>query len=118
MRALFVALTLIFAGPALAEDVAVPPDGQVTVSLAEYTALLAQLGKEPREAPAAYAIGQSSLAVTVSETEGRYAAAVERGLFSRIRGDVYMIAPPIVSSEETIDRIVEITAEATREVLG
>ena len=47
-----------------------------------------------------------------------HAGTVERGLFSRIRGDVYQIAPPIVSSEETIDRIVEVMAEATKEVLG
>jgi adenosylmethionine-8-amino-7-oxononanoate aminotransferase len=47
-----------------------------------------------------------------------HAAGVERGLFSRTRGDVYLVAPPIVSSEETIDRTVEILAEATREVLG
>ena len=47
-----------------------------------------------------------------------HAAGVKRGLFSRTRGDVYLVAPPIVSSEETIDRIVEILAEATAEILG
>jgi 4-aminobutyrate--pyruvate transaminase len=47
-----------------------------------------------------------------------HAAGAERGLFSRTRGDVYLVAPPIVSSEETIDRTVEILAEATREILG
>jgi adenosylmethionine-8-amino-7-oxononanoate aminotransferase len=47
-----------------------------------------------------------------------HAAGVERGLFSRTRGDVYLVAPPIVSSEETIDRTVEILAEATKEILG
>jgi len=47
-----------------------------------------------------------------------HAATVERGMFSRVRGDVYCLAPPIVTSEETIDRSVEILAEATRAVLG
>ena len=47
-----------------------------------------------------------------------HAAGVERGLFSRTRGDVYQIAPPIVTSEESIDRCIEIIAEATTAVLG
>jgi len=47
-----------------------------------------------------------------------HAQTVEKGLFSRVRGDVYQIAPPIVTSEENIDRIVEIIAEATKAVLG
>jgi adenosylmethionine-8-amino-7-oxononanoate aminotransferase len=47
-----------------------------------------------------------------------HAAGVERGLFSRTRGDVYLVAPPIASAEATIDRTVEILAEATKEVLG
>jgi adenosylmethionine-8-amino-7-oxononanoate aminotransferase len=47
-----------------------------------------------------------------------HAAGVERGLFSRTRGDVYLVAPPIVSSEETIGRTVDILAKATKEILG
>jgi adenosylmethionine-8-amino-7-oxononanoate aminotransferase len=47
-----------------------------------------------------------------------HAAGLERGLFSRTRGDVYQIAPPIVTSEESIDRCVDIIAEATKAVLG
>ena len=47
-----------------------------------------------------------------------HAAGLERGLFSRTRGDVYQIAPPIVISEESIDRCVDIIAEATKAVLG
>ncbi len=43
---------------------------------------------------------------------------VARGLFSRTRGDVYQIAPPIVTSEENIDRIVETIAESTKVILG
>jgi adenosylmethionine-8-amino-7-oxononanoate aminotransferase len=47
-----------------------------------------------------------------------HSATVERGLFSRVRGDVYCLAPPIVTPEETLDRIVEIMAESVRAVLG
>ena len=47
-----------------------------------------------------------------------HAEGVTRGLFSRTRGDVYQIAPPIVTSEANIDRCVEIIAEATKAVLG
>ena len=47
-----------------------------------------------------------------------HAEGVTRGLFSRTRGDAYQIAPPIVSSDETIDRCIEILAESTKAVLG
>ena len=47
-----------------------------------------------------------------------HSATVERGMFSRVRGDVYCLAPPIVTSEETIDKAVDILADATRAVLG
>ena len=43
---------------------------------------------------------------------------VERGMFSRTRGDVYCIAPPIVTEESTIDEIAEILAASTQAVLG
>jgi len=47
-----------------------------------------------------------------------HAATVERGMFSRVRGDVYCLAPPIVTPEETIDDMVGILADASRAVLG
>lgn len=47
-----------------------------------------------------------------------HAAAQERGLFSRLRGDVFCLAPPIVTPYETLDQIVEIMQAATEEVLG
>ena len=47
-----------------------------------------------------------------------HAAGMERGLFSRVRGDVYCIAPPIVSSYDTLDRIAANLGESTRVVLG
>jgi len=39
-------------------------------------------------------------------------------MFSRVRGDVYCVAPPIVTDENTLDQIPEILADATRAVLG
>jgi len=44
--------------------------------------------------------------------------AVSRGMFSRVRGDVYCIAPPIVTEESTIDDIAEILAASTQAALG
>jgi adenosylmethionine-8-amino-7-oxononanoate aminotransferase len=45
-------------------------------------------------------------------------AAMQRGLFSRMRGDVYCLAPPIITTEEELDRIVTITRDAVTTVLG
>jgi len=38
--------------------------------------------------------------------------SVKRGLFSRFRGDVFMLAPPFVISDDQIDKIVNILGEA------
>ena len=46
-----------------------------------------------------------------------HTAAQKRGLFSRLRGDVYLLAPPAVTTTAELDRIVEIMDEAIREVL-
>jgi len=43
--------------------------------------------------------------------------ATSRGLFSRVRGDVYMIAPPIVSTKAQIDEMVSIISDSVRAVL-
>jgi adenosylmethionine-8-amino-7-oxononanoate aminotransferase len=47
-----------------------------------------------------------------------HAETVKRGMFSRVRGDAYCIAPPIVTDETTLDQIPQIMAEATKAVLG
>lgn len=44
--------------------------------------------------------------------------AERRGLFSRVRGDIFMLAPPLVITESEVDRIVEILAGSVRAVLG
>ncbi|NIR31541.1 MAG: aspartate aminotransferase family protein [Gammaproteobacteria bacterium] len=46
------------------------------------------------------------------------AAALERGLFSRVRGDVFCLAPPITTPEDQLDRIVEALRDAVVAVLG
>jgi len=47
-----------------------------------------------------------------------HAAAQSRGIFSRLRGDVFCIAPPMVTTEQQLDHIVGALTEATAEVLG
>jgi adenosylmethionine-8-amino-7-oxononanoate aminotransferase len=44
-------------------------------------------------------------------------AAQRRGLYSRLRGDVFCLAPPIITPHKLLDRIVEIMAESVVEVL-
>jgi len=46
------------------------------------------------------------------------AAMVTRGMFTRLRGDVITLAPPIITPDDEIDRIVDITAGAVKYVLG
>ncbi len=45
-------------------------------------------------------------------------ACARRGLFSRTRGDVFCLAPPMITSSAQLDRIVEILHESIVEVLG
>jgi len=45
-------------------------------------------------------------------------ATIERGLFSRVKGDTYLLAPPIVITNEQIDQAVGILSAAVREVVG
>ena len=44
--------------------------------------------------------------------------ALTRGLLSRIKGDSYLLAPPLIISEEQLDRCVEILTESITTVLG
>jgi len=46
-----------------------------------------------------------------------HAEAIARGLFSRVRGDVFVLAPPLVTPDDTLDRIVGILVAAARDVL-
>ena len=46
------------------------------------------------------------------------AEAMQRGLFSRNRADIYMLAPPFIVTTARIDRMVDIVDESVRVVLG
>ena len=46
------------------------------------------------------------------------AEAQRRGLFSRNRADIYMLAPPFVVTTDEIDRMVDIVDDSVRAVLG
>jgi adenosylmethionine-8-amino-7-oxononanoate aminotransferase len=37
-----------------------------------------------------------------------------RGLYSRIRGDIYLLAPPFVTTEEQLDRIINILGDSVK----
>ncbi len=47
-----------------------------------------------------------------------HAETEKRGLFSRVRGDVYVLAPPVVITDAEIDRTVEVLSESVTAVLG
>ncbi|MBL9125787.1 MAG: aspartate aminotransferase family protein [Planctomycetaceae bacterium] len=47
-----------------------------------------------------------------------HAATQERGLFTRLRGDVFNLAPAFVVEERQIDRMVQILADSIESVLG
>ena len=44
--------------------------------------------------------------------------AIERGLFSRVKGDNYLLAPPFIITTEQLDRAVEILTGAVDTILG
>ena len=44
--------------------------------------------------------------------------AIDNGLFSRVKGDSYLLAPPIVITTEQLDRCVEILETSIKAVLG
>ena len=45
-----------------------------------------------------------------------HAEAANRGLFSRVRGDVFVLAPPFVTPDDTLSRIAEILAASANAV--
>jgi adenosylmethionine-8-amino-7-oxononanoate aminotransferase len=46
-----------------------------------------------------------------------HADAIARGLFSRVRGDVFVLSPPFVIPDDLLDQIAEILAAAAKAVL-
>jgi adenosylmethionine-8-amino-7-oxononanoate aminotransferase len=47
-----------------------------------------------------------------------HAATQQRGMFTRLRGDVYNFAPAFIAEEAQIDRMVSILGESIEAVLG
>ena len=45
-------------------------------------------------------------------------ATIEKGLFSRVKADSYLLAPAVVITTEQLDQTVEILAESIRDVVG
>ncbi|MCP4328998.1 MAG: hypothetical protein GY791_11240 [Alphaproteobacteria bacterium] len=76
MRRLLFLLALILVSPATAEELGPRSTGEVRVPLADYTAMIERLAREPRRAPAAYAIGRSNVVVDVADREDRFTATV------------------------------------------
>jgi adenosylmethionine-8-amino-7-oxononanoate aminotransferase len=46
------------------------------------------------------------------------AEAMKRGLFTRRRGDIFLLAPPIIATSAELDQMVDILTEAVRAVVG
>ncbi len=97
MRYALALLALLFAWPAAATEIAPSPGGEVRVPLSDYTAMLNQLSQDPRRAPVAYAIGQSSVEVEVSERDGQKTAAVTISVQVEIFEDEWTLVPLLPS---------------------
>ncbi len=57
-------------------------------------------------------VTKKAFAPSLKFGERIYKECLGRGLYSRIRGDIYMLAPPFVVSDEQVDRMVNILGEA------
>jgi hypothetical protein len=93
MRSLIVALALLLAPVALAQESAIGQSGEVRVPLTKYTAMLNQLDKELRPAPAAFAIGQSDVVVNISDDEDRITATVNVTVLLETFEDEWTLVP-------------------------
>ncbi|MEC9092451.1 MAG: aminotransferase class III-fold pyridoxal phosphate-dependent enzyme, partial [Planctomycetota bacterium] len=47
-----------------------------------------------------------------------HAETQKRGLFSRVRGDSFFLAPPLTTDFTELDRVVDVLVESTTEILG
>ena len=62
--------------------------------------------------------GKTPFAVDEQVGARIHAQAIARGLFSRVRGDTFVLAPPFVIGDDLLDRIAEALAGATAAVLS
>src|SRR5262249_29573298 len=60
---------------------------------------------------------KKAFAPSMKVGERVYQECVRRGLVSRFRGDIYVLAPPFVTTDQQIDQIVNILGEAITAVL-
>ena len=97
MKSLLAVLVLLLASPALAEEIAYDPSGEVRVPLAVYTAMMNQLDKEPGRAPAAFAIGQSNVVVQITDDDERTAATVQVTVLIETFEDKWTLVPILPS---------------------
>ncbi|HEX9769997.1 MAG TPA: hypothetical protein VGA50_12555 [Kiloniellales bacterium] len=97
MRFALTLFVLLFAWPATASEILPSQGGEVRVPLSDYTAMLNLLSQDPRRAPAAYAIGQSSVTVDVSERNGQKTAAVGISVQVEIFEDEWTLVPLLPS---------------------
>jgi len=97
MRYALALLALLFAFPAGASEVLPSTGGEVRVPLSDYTAMLNQLSQDPRRAPAAYAIGQSTVGTQVSDRDGQKTAEVSISVQVEVFEDEWTLVPLLPS---------------------
>lgn len=109
MRSLLILFAILFAATGHAREIAPLRGGEVTVPLSQYTALLQQLESDPRPAPTTHAVGQSDVAVTVSDVDGRYTATVTATIVIEIFEDEWTLVPVLPAGtalrEATVDGV-------------
>ncbi len=93
MRLFFLIFALLAAPLATLQHPAFGQSGEVRVPLLDYTNMLSRLAQEPRPAPAAFAIGQSNVAITVRDDEDRISATVEVTISIEIFEDEWTLVP-------------------------
>lgn len=93
MKTLLIAIALLVSPFAALAETAPVDAGQVTVPLSFYTQMVDQLSKQPRAAPAAYAIGQANVSVQVRALEDRFTATVNVTLRVETFEDEWTLVP-------------------------
>ncbi len=93
MRALIVAVSLLWLPLAMGTEIAPNEAGEVRVPLSEYTRMLEQLRQEQRPAPTAYAMGRSQVRVQVREEDEHNVAQVTVKLMLETFEDEWTLVP-------------------------
>lgn len=107
MKTMLTVLAFVLALPLLTSQAVAAESGQVSIPMSEYTAMLNQINQEPRSAPVAYAIGQSSVVATVRDRDGRKTAAVDVTLQIEIFEDEWTLAPVLSAGVALVEASVD-----------